>query len=52
MKKCIVIKMGFLLLTIVMVSGCILVPVEDGRYYEGSHRRGHSNNYEDRGDRH
>lgn len=51
MKKTIFIRMGFLLLTISMLSGCILVPVDDGNYRGRSHGRGHSDNHEDRGDR-
>lgn len=51
MKKTTSITLALLVLTILTLSGCILVPVDDGNY-RGSHGRGHSNNHDDRGDRH
>ncbi len=41
MKKSLVLRLALLALAVVMVSGCILVPVDDGFQRGGSHERPH-----------
>lgn len=49
MKKSILARLALLLLATLMLSGCLLIPVDDG-YRDGSYRgRDHG---EHRGDRH
>jgi len=46
MKKTLIFKQILLLLTILTLSGCILVPVDDG-YHRGGPRGGHPGDHRD-----
>lgn len=46
MKNRLLLKQIVLLLTILTLSGCILVPVDDG-YQRGGHRGGHQGDHRD-----